>query len=151
VPCCTPARDRRGQHRVREPAVGVHSIDPAKLNAVLSAVADVCAQGDRIGHAITDANNVLLDVNPRMPTVRQDWQCSQDGRGCIRMRAQTSCRLWTRFSTTTATLTTQASRSTELLLSAVGFSQSGINHDRRKPAEPGARDEHPRSDDRFVP
>ena len=28
----------------------------------------------RIGQAITDANNVLLAVNPRMPTVQQDWQ-----------------------------------------------------------------------------
>src|SRR6202035_5987344 len=53
----------------------VHAIDPAKLNSVLSAVAEsVRGKGERIGHAITDANNVLLAVNPRMPTVRQDWQ-----------------------------------------------------------------------------
>src|SRR6476646_4311181 len=48
----------------------VHSIDPAKLNAVLSAVAEsVRGKGDRIGQAITDANKVLLAVNPRMPMV----------------------------------------------------------------------------------
>jgi phospholipid/cholesterol/gamma-HCH transport system substrate-binding protein len=36
-----------------------HSIDPAKLNAVLSAVAEsVRGKGDRIGQAITDANKM---------------------------------------------------------------------------------------------
>ena len=53
----------------------VQSIDPAKLNSVLSAVAEsLRGKGDVIGQAITDANNVLLAVNPRMETVRQDWQ-----------------------------------------------------------------------------
>src|SRR4029079_19346468 len=53
----------------------VASIDPAKLNAILSAVAEsVRGKGEVIGQAITDANNVLLAVNPRMETVRQDWQ-----------------------------------------------------------------------------
>jgi phospholipid/cholesterol/gamma-HCH transport system substrate-binding protein len=45
----------------------VQSIDPAKLNSVLSAVAEsLRGKGDVIGQAITDANNVLLAVNPRM-------------------------------------------------------------------------------------
>ena len=42
---------------------------------MLSAVAEsVRGKGDVIGQAITDANNVLLAVNPRMATVQQDWQ-----------------------------------------------------------------------------
>ena len=53
----------------------VQSIDPAKLNSVLSAVAEsLRGKGDVIGQAITGGNNVLLAVNPRMETVRQDWQ-----------------------------------------------------------------------------
>ena len=53
----------------------VGAIDPAKLNAVLSAFAQALrGKGERLGQAITDANNVLLTVNPRMATIRKDWQ-----------------------------------------------------------------------------
>ena len=53
----------------------VQSIDPAKLNAVLTAVAEsLRGKGDVIGQAITSGNDVLLAVNPRMQTVRRDWQ-----------------------------------------------------------------------------
>ena len=45
----------------------LHQIDPAKLNAVLTALAEgVRGQGERIGEATTDANQVLLALNPRM-------------------------------------------------------------------------------------
>ena len=52
--------------------VGVlNQIDPAKLNGVLSALAEgVRGQGERIGQATTDANQVLLALNPRTETVR---------------------------------------------------------------------------------
>ncbi len=41
-------------------------IDPAKLNAVLTAVADgVRGQGERIGQATTDLNQVLQALNAR--------------------------------------------------------------------------------------
>ncbi|HKI42569.1 MAG TPA: MCE family protein, partial [Mycobacterium sp.] len=50
-------------------------LDPAKLNAILSAFAQsVRGRGDRIGEAITDANNLLLTVNPRMGTIHKDWR-----------------------------------------------------------------------------
>ena len=59
--------------------VGVlDQIDPAKLNAVLTALAEgVRGQGERIGQATTDANQVLLALNPRSETVRADWQVAQ--------------------------------------------------------------------------
>ena len=59
-----------------ENVVGVlDQIDPAKLNSVLSALAEgVRGKGDRIGQATTDANQVLLALNPRSETVRADWQ-----------------------------------------------------------------------------
>jgi phospholipid/cholesterol/gamma-HCH transport system substrate-binding protein len=106
----------------------VHSIDPAKLNAVLSAVAEsVRGKGDRIGQAITDANNVLLAVNPRMPTVRQDWQVFGKTARAYSDAAQGILSILDSFSTTSTTITTHAKALDELLLSAVGFSQSGIN------------------------
>ena len=51
---------------VFENVVGVlNQIDTAKLNAVLSALAEgVRGQGERIGEATTDANQVLLATQP---------------------------------------------------------------------------------------
>ena len=51
--------------------VGVlDQVDPAKLNAILSALAEgVRGQGERIGQATTDFNQVLLALNPRQDTV----------------------------------------------------------------------------------
>jgi phospholipid/cholesterol/gamma-HCH transport system substrate-binding protein len=106
----------------------VHSIDPAKLNSVLSAVAEsVRGKGDRIGQAITDANNVLLAVNPRMPTVQQDWQLFGKTAEAYSDAAQNILSVLDSFSTTSATIATHAKSLDQLLLSAVGFSQSGIN------------------------
>ena len=106
----------------------VHAIDPAKLNAVLSAVAQaVRGKGDRMGQAITDANNVLLAVNPRMPTVRQDWQLFGQTAQAYSDAAQDILSILDSFSTTSTTITAQAKALDEVLLSAVGFSQSGIN------------------------
>jgi phospholipid/cholesterol/gamma-HCH transport system substrate-binding protein len=87
----------------------VHSIDPAKLNAVLSAVAEsVRGKGERIGEAITDANNVLLAVNPRMPTVRQDWQLFGKTAEAYSAAAQGIVSILDSFSTTSTTITTHA-------------------------------------------
>jgi len=106
----------------------VHSIDPAKLNSVLSAVAEsVRGKGERIGEAITDANNVLLTVNPRMPTVRQDWQLFGKTAEAYSGAAQDILSILDSFSTTSTTIATHAKSLDQLLLSAVGFSQSGIN------------------------
>lgn len=106
----------------------VRSIDPAKLNAVLSAVADaVRGKGERIGHAITDANTVLLAVNPRMPTVQRDWQLFGQTAQAYSDAAQNILSILDNFTTTSQTISTNAGALDSLLLSAVGFSQSGIN------------------------
>ena len=61
---------------VFENLVGLlQQIDVSKLNATLTALADgVRGQGPRMGEATTDANQVLLALNPRMGTIRQNWQ-----------------------------------------------------------------------------
>ncbi|WP_319430204.1 MCE family protein [Mycobacterium sp. RTGN5] len=106
----------------------VHSVDPAKLNAVFSAVAEsVRGKGDRIGQAITDANTVLLAVNPRMPTVQRDWQLFGKTSQAYSDAAQDIVSILDNFTTTSATITSNAAALDSLLLSAVGFSQSGIN------------------------
>lgn len=106
----------------------VGSIDPAKLNSVLSAVAEsVRGKGDRIGHAITDANTVLLAVNPRMPTVQRDWQLFGRTAEAYSDAAQNILTILDNFTTTSETITATAGALDGLLLSAVGFSRSGIN------------------------
>lgn len=106
----------------------VQSIDPAKLNSILSAIAEsVRGKGDVIGQAITDSNNVLLDVNPRMPTVKQDWQLFGQTAKVYSDAAQNIVSILDSFSTTSKTISNNAQALDTLLLSSVGFSNTGIN------------------------
>ena len=106
----------------------VRAIDPAKLNGVLSAVAEgVRGKGDRIGEAIAGGNRALLTVNPRMPTIRKDWQLFGKTAGAYSDAAQDILSTLDAFSTTSVTITKNAKALDELLLSAIGFAHSGIN------------------------
>jgi len=114
---------------VFENLVGVlHQIDVQKLNATLTAFADgVRGQGERIGQATTDANQVLLAVNPRMGTVQQDWRSFRGFSDAYSAAAQDILATLNAASTTSATITTHASDLDALLLNTVGFSRSGVN------------------------
>lgn len=106
----------------------VRAIDPAKLNAVLSAVAEsVRGKGDRIGQAITSANTVLLAVNPKMPTVQQDWRLFGQATQAYSVAAQDILSILDSFTATSTTISANAGALDRLLLSAVGFSQAGIS------------------------
>jgi phospholipid/cholesterol/gamma-HCH transport system substrate-binding protein len=106
----------------------VQALDPAKLNAILSAFAEsVRGKGDRIGHAITDANNLLLTVNPRMETIHQDWRLFGKTAAIYSGAAQDILSILDSATTTSGTLTENQQSLDTLLLSAVGFSQTGIN------------------------
>jgi phospholipid/cholesterol/gamma-HCH transport system substrate-binding protein len=106
----------------------LHAIDPAKVNAVLSAIADgVRGKGDRLGQAITDTNKVLLAVNPRMPTLQRDWQLLSQTSRAYSVAAQDILSVLDSLSTTSTTLTANQKALDALLLSAVGFGRSGVN------------------------
>lgn len=106
----------------------VNAIDPAKLNGVLAAVADgVRGKGERIGQAITEGNKALLAVNPKMPTVRRDWQLFGQTAQAYSDAAQDILSLLNSFSTTSVTITKHKKALDEVLLEAIGFAQSGIN------------------------
>ena len=103
------------------------SIDPAKLNGVLSALAEALrGKGEIIGEAITASNNVLLAVNPRMPTITRDWQLFGQTINIYSGAAQNILSILESFSTTASTISNQATALDGVLLSAVGFSQSGV-------------------------
>lgn len=106
----------------------VQAVDPAKLNSVLAAVSEALrGKGDRIGQAITEANKVLLAVNPRMPTVQRDWQLFGQTTAAYSGAAQDIVSILDSFATTSTTLTSHAQALDTLLLSAVGFSRSGVD------------------------
>lgn len=106
----------------------VQTLDPAKLSAILSAFAQsLRGKGDRIGQAITDADNVLLTVNPRMGTIQRDWRLFGKTSAAYSVAAQDIVSILDASSTTGATLTDNRRSLEALLLSATGFSQAGIN------------------------
>jgi phospholipid/cholesterol/gamma-HCH transport system substrate-binding protein len=106
----------------------VSAIDPAKLNAVLTAVAEaVRGKGERIGEAIVQADAVLRVVNPRIDTIRTDWQLFGATAEAYSGAAQDILSVLDSFSTTATTLAGHAGALDAMLLSAVGFSQAGVS------------------------
>jgi phospholipid/cholesterol/gamma-HCH transport system substrate-binding protein len=106
----------------------LHQIDPPKLNAVLTALAEgVRGRGERIGEAITASNHVLGEVNPRMPTLEHDWRSLGEAAGAYGGAAQNLLEIVRSFTTTSATLTARASDLDDLLLNVIGVSQAGID------------------------
>ncbi|MCV7385264.1 MCE family protein [Mycolicibacter longobardus] len=106
----------------------VHAIDPAKLNSILSAVAEsVRGRGETMGRAITGANTVLTAVNPRMSTVQRDWQLFGQTAQAYSNAAQDILTVLDSAATTSTTLSGQAGELDALLLAAAGFSTTGVD------------------------
>ena len=103
-------------------------IDPAKLNGVLSAFSEgLRGQGPRMGEAITDASQVLAELNPRAETIRRDWQSLNAFSDTYGAAARDIVKILDAVSTTSATVTDQATDLDALLLNTIGLSQTGIN------------------------
>ena len=101
-------------------------IDPAKLNAVLTAFSQgFRGQGQRIGETISDANQILLELNPRSDAIRQDWRSLKDFSDTFAASAADILAILDAASTTSTTISTHASDLDALLLSSIGFAQSG--------------------------
>ena len=114
---------------VFENLVGVlDQIDPAKLNGVLSALSEgLRGQGERIGEAITDANQVLLELNSRSDTIRRDWRSLQGFSDAYAAAAGDIVSVLDAASTTSGTVTAHAKALDTLLLNAIGFAKSGTD------------------------
>jgi phospholipid/cholesterol/gamma-HCH transport system substrate-binding protein len=103
-------------------------IDPAKLNAVLGAFADgLRGQGPRIGEATTDANEVLLALNPRADTIRRDWKSLKGFSDTYSAAARNILTVLDATSTVGATIRTQADELDALLVNVIGLSNAGID------------------------
>lgn len=102
-------------------------IDPLKLNAVLSALAQgLGGRGERIGEATTDATEVLSALNARADTLRDDFRSLKDFSDTYGVAAQDIVRTLDAASVASTALRDNASNLDALLASTIGLSDSGI-------------------------
>jgi phospholipid/cholesterol/gamma-HCH transport system substrate-binding protein len=103
-------------------------VDPAKLNAVLTAVADgVRGQGERMGQATTDLNEVLQALNARTDTIREDWRSFKAFNDTYAAAAEDIVTVLDAASTTSTTIVKHSPALDNLLLNVIGFSKAGTN------------------------
>ncbi|MGB9308825.1 MAG: MCE family protein, partial [Mycobacterium sp.] len=109
--------------------VGVlNQIDPAKLNAVLSALGEgFRGKGEALGESITDLNQVLMAINPRSETIRADYRALKGFSDTYSAAAPDILSVLDATSTTSKTITDNAQALDSLLLNVIGLSDSGIN------------------------
>ncbi|AFM18737.1 virulence factor Mce family protein [Mycolicibacterium chubuense NBB4] len=106
----------------------IDRIDVAKLNSTLSALAyGVRGQGELIGQATTDANQVLLQLNPRSETIAADWKALKNFNDTYSAAAQDILTSLSALSTTSTTITNRATQLDTLLMATIGLSNSGIS------------------------
>ena len=105
----------------------LQKVDPAKLNGVLSALAEgVRGQGERIGEATSDANEVLLALNPRADSMARDFRSLKGFSDAYAESAHDIVRVLDAASTTSTAVTDNAANLDALLLGVTGLSRSGI-------------------------
>src|SRR5271169_1401836 len=106
----------------------LNMIDPLKLNAVLTAVAEgVRGQGERMGRATTDLNQVLLALNARSDTIREDWRKLGELSNTYDAAASNILTILNAASTTSTTVVDHQKALDDLLLNTIGFAQAGTN------------------------
>ncbi|MCU1694185.1 MAG: ABC-type transport system involved in resistance to organic solvent, periplasmic component [Mycobacterium sp.] len=105
----------------------VKQIDPYKLNAVLSALSEgLRGRGEQIGQSITDTNEVLLALNSRTDTMREDFRSLKNLADTYSVAAPDLIATVDALSTTATTVTTKAGQLDQLLVGVAGLSRSGI-------------------------
>ncbi len=107
--------------------IGVlNEIDPAKINAVLSALAEgFRGKGEAIGQAITDFNQVLMAVNPRSELLRADWRAFGGFSDAYGAAAQNLVTVLDAGSTAGSLITKHAKDLDWALVTLIGLGNSG--------------------------
>ena len=101
-------------------------VDPIKLNQTLTATAEALdGLGDRFGQSIINGNEILTDVNARMPELRRDNRLLAD-LGEVYADAAPDLFAGLENAVTTArTLNEQQGNIDQALMAAVGFGNTG--------------------------
>jgi phospholipid/cholesterol/gamma-HCH transport system substrate-binding protein len=103
-------------------------VDVSKLNAVLTAVADAFrGKGEAIGEATTDANQVLMAINPRSETIRSDFRALKGFSDTYSAAARDIVTVLDSLATTSTTITKNSKQLDEVLLNLSGLSRSGVD------------------------
>ncbi len=106
----------------------LNHIDPAKLQAVLSALADgLRGHGELIGQTITNTDQVLKELNARADTIRADRQAVHQISDTYSLAAQHILTALDAAGTTSTTVTDHAQMLDALLTDVVGLARGGID------------------------
>ena len=101
-------------------------IDPIKLNQTLTATAQALdGLGDKFGQSIVNGNDILADLNPRMPQIRRDISGLADLGEVYANAAPDLFDGLTNAVTTARTLNEQRGNLDQALVAAVGFGNTG--------------------------
>lgn len=101
-------------------------VDPIKLNQTLSATAEALdGLGDRFGQSIINGNEILTDVNARMPELRRDNRLLADLGEVYADAAPDLFAGLDNAVTTARTLNEQQGNIDQALMAAVGFGNTG--------------------------
>lgn len=104
----------------------LHQIDPAKLNGILTTLADgLRGRGQEIGQATTDASEVLAALNANSDNIRQDFRSLKGFSDAYGAAAPELISTLVSLTTTSRTITNQARDLDALLLSATGLANTG--------------------------
>lgn len=105
----------------------LNQVDPAKLNAILSALSEgLRGRGDQLGEAITASNAVLAELNPRADVVRRDLGALRRAGEAYGVAAPDLLRTLDALPTTSATVVGHAAELDALLIGVTGLSRAGI-------------------------
>jgi phospholipid/cholesterol/gamma-HCH transport system substrate-binding protein len=106
----------------------LHQIDPAKLNGILTTLADgLRGRGQTIGEATTDASEVLAVLNSRSETIRRDWQSLKGFSDAYATAAPALVSTLDALSVTSKTIVNQSDDLNSLLLGVTGFANTGAD------------------------
>lgn len=101
-------------------------VDPMKLNAVLTAVAEaVRGRGERIGQATTALNEVLTALNARNDVFREDVRSLKSFSDTYGAAAQDILTILDSATTTSTTIVNHHSELDTVLLNTIGLSREG--------------------------
>ena len=104
----------------------LNQIDPAKINAVISALAEgFRGKGEAIGQAITDFNQVLIAVNPRSELIRADYRAFKGFSDTYSAAAQNLLTTLDAASTASTVITKNAKDLDFALVALTGAGNSG--------------------------
>lgn len=114
--------------RFRDVADILNQVDPAKLQATLSALADgLRGHGEIIGQTITDTNEVLKEVNARQGTIQADRRAVREISEAYGVAAQDILTALDAAGTSSTTITDNAATLDALLAGVVGLARGGID------------------------